>query len=308
MELFIYGYKLTPDKVRKIANFANKLRTIQCSIRDLASFIGIALSSKDGFYYAPLFYRNLQFNLNKLRNKEENWDAYAQLTPEYLQDLSWWEKLEDHDLKPVQINPPDHNISVFTDASKTGWGASIQGGKSYSGKWSNYEQNQHINWLELKAVQLTVLECLPDLIGKSITISSDNASTVFYLNNMGGTHSYKLCCLAIEIHLLLKEHHILITAKHVAGIHNIKADYLSRYSHLHEYSLHHSTFLDLTYLIPFQLEVDLFASHENNKLEKFASLNKSESVIAVDAFSINWASFNGIYLYIYICIYINIYK
>ena len=145
------------DKVRKIANFANKLRTRQCSIRDLASFIGIAVSSKDGFYYAPLFYRNLQFNLNKLRNKEENWDAYAQLTPESLQDLSWWEKLEDHDLKPVQINPPDHNISVFTDASKTGWGASIQGGKSYSGKWSNYEQNQHINWLELKAVQLTVL-------------------------------------------------------------------------------------------------------------------------------------------------------
>ena len=90
----------------------------------------------------PLFYMNLQLNLNKLRNKEEKLVACAQLTPESLQDFSWWVKLEDHELKPVQINLPDRNISVFTDASKTRWGASILGGKSYSGKWSNYEHNQ----------------------------------------------------------------------------------------------------------------------------------------------------------------------
>ena len=75
------------DKVKKIANEANKLQTTQCSIRDPPSFIGLAVSSKDGFYYASLHYRNLQLNLNKLRNRVKNWDAPAQLTPESLQDL-----------------------------------------------------------------------------------------------------------------------------------------------------------------------------------------------------------------------------
>ena len=106
-----------------------------------------------------------------------------------------------------------------------------------------------------------------------------------YLNNIGDTHSYKLCFLTIKVLMLLKQHQDLFTVKLVADVNSIKVDYISRFSYHLEYALHQTAFFEFTHLIPFQLEEDLFASPDNNKLEQFVSLNDSKSVIAVDAFS-----------------------
>ena len=54
----------------------------------------------------------------------------------------------------------DSGIEIFTDASKTGWGASWND-KSLSGQLSSTESRNHINWLELLTVRLTILQWAP---------------------------------------------------------------------------------------------------------------------------------------------------
>jgi hypothetical protein len=46
-------------------------------------------------------------------------------------------------------------LDVYTDASESGWGIVISD-KSWSGRWSSSESEQHINYLEL----LTILKAV----------------------------------------------------------------------------------------------------------------------------------------------------
>ena len=77
---------------------------------------------------------------------------------------------------------------------------------------------------------------------------------------------------------------------HIAGIRNNAADYLSRHSHLHEYSLSPIAFGEITALIPFKVDLDLFATSKNNKLPKFVSLFEDPKASNIDAFSFAWPS------------------
>ena len=114
---------------------------------------------------------------------------------------------------------------------------------------------------------LSLEHFLPSIKGKSICIRSDNATAVSYLNKMGGTRSRSLCYIALKIWNLLIDNSISCSAFHIAGASNIEADFYSRFSNLHEFSLNSNAFLSLCKIIPFKLEIDLFASKENNKLE-----------------------------------------
>ena len=56
--------------------------------------------------------------------------------------------------KSLLIEPPD--LTIFSDASKKGWGASYQGIITGS-QWFLVERDWHINVLELEAVSLAIL-------------------------------------------------------------------------------------------------------------------------------------------------------
>ena len=144
------------------------------------------VSSREGFIYAPLYYRNLQFCLNRARSKTLNWEASAHLSPEALAEISWWEEIDTKNLEPVPLTDPKPTVFIYTDACNSGWGASIEKGTYISGKWTNEGKKFHINWLELKAVHLALKEFLTEIEGKCISVASDNVSAVFYINNMGG--------------------------------------------------------------------------------------------------------------------------
>ena len=58
------------------------------------------------------------------------------------------------DQQAIEELPPD--LTIFSDASKKGWGASCQG-ITTGGQWSSVEKTWHINVLELKAVRLAIL-------------------------------------------------------------------------------------------------------------------------------------------------------
>ena len=281
---------LPPEKLIKIKAYANKLLSNPCSIRSYAALLGLLVSSHCGYRFAPLHYRHLQLDFLLAVKTHDCWDSMWVASLDAISDLSWWLSVKITELTPVPIRAPQPILSIFTDSSLTGWGAHLSSGEYTSGLWSKFDSQEHINFLELKAIYLAIDHFLPYLKGKCINIRSDNSTSVFYLNKMGGTHSPNLCFLALSIWELAINNSIDLIASHIAGISNNAADYLSRHSKNHEYSLSPVAFKKLLTLIPFNLDLDLFASSLNSKLPQYVSLFNDSEAMHIDAFSMSWPS------------------
>ena len=281
---------LPAEKLSKIKNMVKKCTTSTCSIRTLSALLGLLVSSSNGFKFAALHYRKFQLSILKAIQVNNDWDSIWSLNKDVISELSWWSSVSLQDLTAVSLVDLKPNLTIFTDASLQGWGASLSSGDITSGKWSSSDLNEHINYLELKAILLTIIQFLPLLKGKCVSIRSDNSPAVFYFNKIGGTRSPKLCSLALEIWKILESNSINCSASHISGINNNIADFFSRYSHNHEYALSPEAFSSLISLIPFNLEVDLFASKNNKKLPSYVSLFNDFNAIHIDAFSFIWPS------------------
>ena len=281
---------LPDEKIRKIKSLSNKCLNKIVSIRTLASLLGLYVSSANGFKYAPLHYRQFQFDFISSINTKSSWDSTWTLSDKARSDIMWWATVDKSDLTPVHIIDFCPEVSLFSDASKIGWGAFLSSGEYISGSWTSKESQEHINYLELKAVYLALSKFSDILYDKSVLIRCDNTTSVFYINKMGGTHSKKLCLLALEIWHLMISHSMKCLSSHISGINNNIADFLSRHSHLHEYFISPNAFKALRLLLPFKLEIDLFASNENRKLPLYVSLFEDSHSLCNDAFSFSWPS------------------
>ena len=109
----------------------------------------------------------------------------------------------------------------------TGWGASWQD-RHLSGQWSPQDSNQHINWLELEAIQLAVLQWGPLWINQTARVYCDNSTAVAHIRKQGGTHSISLFNKTLELFHLLDQFGILLIPTHLPGARNVTADALSR--------------------------------------------------------------------------------
>ena len=69
------------------------------------------------------------------------------------------------------------HLQMFTDASTEGWGAHLNE-RTAGGTWSLPESKLHVNYLELKAVFLT-LEFQDLCIHKTALVKTDNTTVVF---------------------------------------------------------------------------------------------------------------------------------
>ena len=115
---------------------------------------------------------------------------------------------------------------LFTDASLTGWGASWQD-RHLSGQWSLQDANQHINWLELEAIHLAVLQWGPLWINQTARVYCDNSTAVAHIHKQGGTHSISLFNKTLELFHLLDQFRILLIPSHLPGARNLTTVALS---------------------------------------------------------------------------------
>jgi ribonuclease HI len=67
------------------------------------------------------------------------------------------------------------------------------------GHWCETEANEHINVLELQAIYFGLKSLCKDIENQLILIKSDNKTAICYINNMGGTKSYKCDNMARNI-------------------------------------------------------------------------------------------------------------
>lgn len=291
---------LPEEKCIKTCKFAvNILSEPQCSLRRLASFLGLLVSHSTGFAYSALHFRKLQLFYNRLLMGHD-WDDIITLSPDAITDIAWWSKNCIFPLPANHIKPLPPSITVHTDASMSGWGMSSSDGTVASGSWSDLESKNHINFLELYCIFLAINCLIQKFSHCHIHIVTDSTTAMFYINKLGGTHSAKMCRLALDIWDICSSHSIWLSASHIAGVDNSEADYFSRLTpDNHDYSLNHLVFDDLLSSLQFEPKVDLFASRITRKLNTYVSKSLDPFAWQIDAFSFLWQQ--SMYMFPPIC-------
>jgi len=126
------------------------------------------------------------------------------------------------------ISHGDPLFSLYSDASKEGWGAVRKGDKTGS-RWTvTSESNLHINELETLAAFFALKAFCPSMTNCHINICIDNTTAVSYINAMGGTHSLECNKIAREIWTGCIQRNIWVTAISLPGKENVDADRESR--------------------------------------------------------------------------------
>ena len=156
------------------------------TVGEFASFIGTLTPSFPGNQFGPLYYRTmLKFKDKSLKYNKGNFNAVIKLSEDTLHEISWWKKNIFKVFKPIRY--PKFSITIYTNASLEGWGASM-GIVSTGGAWLPDEKLMHINVLELKAI-LLALNSFVKTSHAHIKIMFDNTTAIHFINKMGASHS-----------------------------------------------------------------------------------------------------------------------
>ena len=283
--------KLTKRKIDKLRHFALEvLKKDLIKIEELASLIGIIVSSFPGVEYGPLHYRSLERDkTDALRLSKGNYDGKMSLSSNAKLEINWWLSNIDESVKVISHGHP--SITISSDASLIGWGGIKEVAKT-GGHWSQDESKLHINVLELKAVLFTLQSLCAKNSGVHIRSRIDNTTAVAYINNMGGTKSLVCNQISKEIWDWCIKRNIWISAEHLPGSQNIEADRESRIFHDNtEWMLDSNIFLVISDRLG-KSNIDLFASRLNNQIFPYVSWKPDPGALFIDAFYCNWADYD----------------
>ena len=264
---------------------AKLLRASSVSVRLLASFIGCLVAAGPGVPFAPLRYKYLEIVRNgALAGSRGNYDHSLVLDDRARECVAWWVAYE---FPPKSLVPPSRHLVLTTDACKTGWGATL-GDLTTSGHWDSGEVS-HSTSLELKAVSMGLQALCKSVYDTHIQVFSDCITAVRCIEKCGSMKVH-LLDLTEEIFAWAIPRGITLTASHIRGVNNIKADKLSRELNFNtEWALKSRIFERLCsyFVTP---HTDLFASRINAKLDSYVSWYPDPGALATDAFSIPWGS------------------
>ena len=282
-----FSISIPKEKIEGVKKKCLCALSYKIKVRLLSSILGSIEYFRWGFPHAALHYRLLQRFVNSCLAKNLSYEDYVFPSSSACIDLLWWSKVGDS-LPSRSLSPFEANIEIFCDASETGWGCWSSENKEAFGFWSSSERELHINSLEFKAVFFAFRCFFRSTFNCSILIHSDNMSVVTYINNQGGTCSARICDMAITLWEFCIKRNISISAVHLPGVDNTKADRLSRMENSdHSYSISDSFFDLLCRSISFPLKVDCFASRLNFKLDNFISRYYDPYSSWVNAFTVH---------------------
>ena len=114
------------------------------------------------------------------------------------------------------------HYEIYSDASTLGWGAALfqnsQLLQRTGGRWSAREKNQHINYLELKAVHFALLAFKGSIQNCKVRLNCDNTTAISYINKFGGCRNVALNYLSRQIWLWCIYNKVSINAVHIPGL------------------------------------------------------------------------------------------
>ncbi len=255
------------------------------TIRNVSKLIGKIVSSFPAVELGPLHYRVLERNKTwALKQKCGNFDANMEVTHEMKNEIQWWANNLSFQSREIVRKNPD--VTITTDASGDGWGA-MYCDERIGGRWSMEEKQCHINFLELRAVDLALKSFEDQVKGQHTQLLVDNTTAVAYINNMGGKKK-ELHELACSIWTWSLNNGMWLSASHIPGVDNVDADYASRhFNDRTEWSLNLEVYEKITSIFGAP-EIDLFASRLNKKCARYVSWKRDPEAEYVDAFSRSW--------------------
>ena len=284
--------------------------------RDLARFNGQAVSLMRAIRPAK---RRLLFIQQSLANgiRKGGWHGQTFLSFEALKAMRWWTTRSNLDrVNGDDIRPRTRTIqvTVAADAKATdskeiasfgGW-LEVNGVHlTTRGFFTAKESLMHVNWLELKAQQLTRQALLPKAVPRKdwhnvhVSHVSDNTAAVKY-GNVSVSRSLTLSKLGAEIFDDEQELNLTSSHSHIAGVLQVEADYESRVKSTHvDWSLDKSLFRKAVSMLlrGRKVRVDLFASRANNKVPLYYSYQHDHAALGTNALSVPWANIGVVWMY-----------
>ena len=225
-----------------------------------------------------------------------NWSDRIQVPQWVLSEVAWWSSPAV--LQGLPLAARETEVTLFTDASSSGWGAQL-GSHSTQAQWSASQRLCHINVLEMQAVIYAVRDFLPHLRYRVVRLMCDNAVTVAYIKNEGGTRSHTLMQMTIRLLKWCDSKAITLVPVHLPGVRNIQADSLSRVGQ----TLTTEWTMAMESLRPVfakwgEPQIDMFATFANRRLVKFVSPYPDPRAEWTDAMSMPWDKERGL-LYVF---------
>lgn len=231
---------------------------------------------KYSWLYTKLFERH---KFLALRRSAKNYDCKMILPPSLRQDFEWWMRKVPHAKNNIKIDY--YSLEIYSDASKTGWGAFCNGQRRH-GYWSDLEQQEHINVLELKAAFMALKSFATNMSQCNILCRVDNTTALAYINRMGSVQFPALNKLSRLIWQWCECRDIFIFASYIRSRDNAEADSESRRSLAQEteWQLSNSAFEKIisSFGPP---DIDLFASRTNSKCHNYVSWLGDSDCVAV---------------------------
>ncbi|XP_026828475.1 uncharacterized protein LOC113562666 [Ooceraea biroi] len=262
-----------------------------CKIRDFARLIGtlnsICRTVAYGFVYIRDFERK---KFLACIDSNNDYDVRMMLPTSLQPDFRWWL----HRLRSPPIERPllrrKFSHVIFSDASPSGWGASM-GRKQTHGWWSDQDRDEHINFLELKAVEYALRSFVDNLHSRDILLRVDNTTAIAYINRGGSLRFPKLSALAKSIWQWCESRDLYLFASYIRSADNVVAERESRIVSVEtEWEITSRSFdRGLEHFDPF--DIDLFASYINAKCQTFVSWFPDPFATAIDAFTLDWSEF-----------------
>ncbi|XP_065185980.1 uncharacterized protein LOC135816808 [Sycon ciliatum] len=283
-------FSLPDTKAAKLQQHCAQLLTAHTvSLRDIASIVGLLVSTMVAVAPAPLHYRRLLCLKNTFLRQGRPYTYQLALSPECRAELQWWIRhLQLWNGRPVRISEPD--LVIQSDASSTGrsgWGACC-GNVTTGGRWTSAEKQLHINALELFAAQYAVQSLAPSLYRGSILLQLDNSVAVACLLRKGSNASPTLDRIAATLWEWCLLRDITLIPQYLPGAVNTVADYHSRHhTDASDWMLNRSVFQDLQIMWP--STCDLFASRMNSQLPTYVSWRPDPYAHRLNAFSLDWS-------------------
>ena len=239
--------------------------------------LGLLASAHQVVPLGLLFMRRLQLWFAKAHKKygddQRHNNKLIWVPTEVSPDLDHWNKAC-ADVVGVPMGPRGPEMTIYTDASLSGWGA-VMGYNTARGVWPQGHK-LHINVLEMMAIWLALQQFAPSLRGRHILIMTDSVTAKAYINRQGGLKSEQCRDWARRIWLWVSSHALSIRALHVPGENNEVADILSRGGpHADNWSLNPGILGQIWDKFG-EARVDLFASKVNAKCPLWYSLSPTD--------------------------------
>lgn len=280
---------IPPEKSEKILIIIKSIKNKKIiKIRDFARFIGILVSVCPAIPYGWAHIKNFEYcKYRALKRCFGNYDDTLKINKELHDDFSWW--IANLSNSEVSLLETPYVLTIFTDASNSGWGASCND-KSTWGFWNLFEKKNHINYLELLAAFNGLKSFAKNHSNCNVILRVDNITAISHINRMGGIRFPHLNDITKQIWNWCEKRKIIIFASYVNTRDNVIADRASRQTPTEsEYSLNHTVFQEIKNVFGTP-QIDLFASYQNKKCQVFVSWHPDPQSSFIDAFTLNWGN------------------